>query len=201
MARSAPKLQKISPVLINTINLTVESAISSIPIDGARRRELATHCVAAAEAFLYGKVCNARIVVYGQTPMVRLTIKHKDETCCGTGMWTIGQTDPFTSMINSFNLITGTHWPTDIAKEVLPLLPPDQVAMQMADIVNASAAVLLDPKKTAKARERMRILRAGDKERLMAAIRRAFADHDNMISESEIIQMWRETLVCEVQDS
>ena len=195
MARIAPKFQKISPVLAKTIDLTIAGLMGNSTYTHDKIETIVTHCIAATEALLYGKVKNARIVVYDRTPMVRLSIKY-DKT-----MWTISQTNPLVGMIDTLHIIKGGSWPTAIAKEILPLLPLDQMAIQMSDIMNASAAVLLDPKKTGKVRDHMKKIRATDKERLMATIRRVFSGHDNMISEDEVIQMWRETLVSGVHDS
>lgn len=197
MAKSDRKLQKIDPLLIKTIDDIVRTELQSCQGQWPRQdqvNEVTEHCVECVELFLYGKVHDARVVLFDRTPMVRVSLRY------GKKSRSVDKMNPLRNLIDTFPASTLVD-PTRLQDEILPLLPQELVAMQMADIENASAAVLLDPKKTAKVRTRLQTIYAADKERLLATIRRALSGHNGMITETEVIQLWRECLCAEVQDS
>ena len=80
----------------------------------------------------------------------------------------------------------------------MPLLPKTQLAMQMADIENAASKIMPDPEKTNPIRERINKMRLADKERLTARIRRCFIENNDLLTEEDILTLWREITICEV---
>jgi hypothetical protein len=147
----------------------------------------------AVDIFLHGKVGDANIVMYDRTPMVKVNIRHRGKT------YKINKSIAFRHIIA--HALGGSPLSEVLSEKILPLLPQDEVAMQLASIENSSAAALQDEKKLAPIRARFNAKRAADKERLMARIRDVFKDHDDLLSEDEVLQMWRETFAREVMES
>jgi hypothetical protein len=180
------------------LSLAIEQAVREVhnsysgPVIIGRPKE----CDALEEAvdiFLHGKVGDANIVMYDRTPMVKVNIRHRGKT------YKINKSIAFRHIIA--HALGGSPLSEVFAEKILPLLPQDEVAIVMANIENASAAALQDEKKLAPIRARFNAKRAADKERLMARIRDVFKDHDNLLTEDEVIQLWREGLVREIMDS
>ena len=152
----------------------------------------------AAETFLYGNVLEAKIVMYDKTPIVRMVIRHAGR------VYTVDKGEPLKSLLAHMQRLEKLTSPSDrldIAKALLPLLPQDMVAMKMADIENKASEALLDPKKTGPIHKRLAARRAADKEKLRARIREVFKGHDDLVSEDEVLMLWRETMCAEVMDS
>jgi hypothetical protein len=147
----------------------------------------------AVDFFLHAKVQDADIVMYDRTPMVKVNMRYQGKS------HKINKANPFSHILGIFT--GGSPLTEAIAKTVLPILPQDQVAMQLADIENMAAAALQDEKKLAPIRERLNAKRTADKERLLARIREVFKDHDDLLSEDEILQLWRETFAREIMES
>jgi hypothetical protein len=148
----------------------------------------------AIDIFLNGRVVGADIVMYDKTPMIKVDIRHKGK------LYRINKVNPLQHLISRcWN--NGSPLTVRVIHHLLPMMPQDRMAMQMANIENASAAALLDPKKTDPIRERLAVKRAIDKEKLLSQIREVFKGHDDLISEEEILQLWRETMCAEVMDS
>jgi hypothetical protein len=191
MAKTVPKSQ-IDSVVRKNINTAVRAVMfgTTYPVD-----RIADFCVECVEQFLYGKVHDARVVLYGRTPMTRVSIRY------GNKSRSTQDPNPLGNLIGTFPMITGTSFPISLQNAILPLLPQDLVAMKMADIKNAIAQVLLNPKKTAKVKAQIIMHQIADKERLIAQIRRAFSDGRSVLTEADVVQLWRECLVGDVMDS
>ena len=171
---------EMETIVCNTINQKLNGmTISTAFTRNAAKEELR----AATEIFLYGRVVEAKIVMYDRTPIVRVVIRHNGK------LHTVDKTSPIASLSRSV--------PEAAILALMPLLPQDQVAMQMANIENAAAAALQDPKKLEPIHQRLAAKRTADKERMMARLREVFRGHDDLVSEDEILQLWRETTICE----
>jgi len=81
----------------------------------------------------------------------------------------------------------------DLAKLILKMLPKNLVAEQMARIAAAADVALSDPKKVEPIRERLRKLRAADKESYRRKIIDLFSRNHDMLKDEEIEQLWRES--------
>ena len=162
------------------------------------------------DVFLNGRIAGANIVMYDRTPMVRVILRYRgkayrlDKTHPLEGLLSTIRTTQSTNRLpvppNGYAVAYTSQW-TEFADKLLPLLPQDLVAMKLADIENAAAAALQDPKKTGPIHGRLAAKRAADKEKLLARIREVFKGHDDLVSKEEILQMWDETFVAEVMDS
>jgi len=155
----------------------------------------------AIEVFLFGRVADATIVMFDRTPMVRIILRH------GGKAYKVDKSNPLLSLVDRFinaeipsSAIPAT-WSDELVEHLLPILPQDLQADVMARIATAAAVAVQDPKKIGPIRARLNTRRAVDKERLMARIREVFHDHDDLVSEDEILQLWRETMCREVMDS
>ncbi|MGH9917381.1 MAG: hypothetical protein ACRD6W_00700 [Nitrososphaerales archaeon] len=194
----AKKGKTLVQVLASPVVLAVEKAVRDVYNSYPGQKIVGRHhtCDAvelAVDIFLNGKVVDADIVMYEKTPMVKVDIRHRGKTR------RINKAEPLRHLL----AVVGASGPLNeaLAKALLPLLPQDQVAMQVASIENAAAAALADPAKRDPIIERLRLKRAADKERLMLRIREVFKDHDKLLTEEEVLQLWREGLVAEVMDS
>jgi hypothetical protein len=193
MRAVSPKQQKtLVTILASPLSQAIERVVQEVMQCTGRPQE----CDALEEAvdiFLHGKVGDANIVMYDRTPMVKVNIRHRGKT------YKIHKSIAFRHIIA--HALGGNPLSEVFAEKILPLLPQDEVAMQLASIENSSAAALQDEKKLAPIRARFNTKRAADKERLMARIRDVFKDHDDLLSEDEVLQMWRETFAREVMES
>jgi hypothetical protein len=192
------KARTLAEILGSPTVLAIEKAVEQAhaalgyPLQGVRH----TDCdliEGAVDIFLNGVVKEVHIVMFDKTPMLRVEIRHGGKT------HKINKGDPLHHLIAQ--ALNGNPLTEHYVKKLLPLLPQDLVAMKMADIENAAAAALQDPKKTGPIHERMAARRAADKEKLLARIREVFKGHDDLVSEAEILQLWRETMVAEVMES
>jgi len=193
MTKNATKLQKIDPVLSTKISKNLDQLLST-PSTNHRSSaavsdflRLIEHCVISAESFLYGKVGTGRIVLYERTPVVRVSLLY------GKKKWTLVKTNPLLSMINSHSSVCFMDSGDDLAKLILKMLPKNLVAEQMARIAAAADVALSDPKKVEPIRERLRKLRAADKESYRRKIRDLFSRNHDMLKDEEIEQLWRES--------
>jgi hypothetical protein len=177
-----------SPEMETVVRNAINQKLNGMTISTAYTRKAAEEELReAAEVFLYGRIVEAKIVMYDRTPIVRVVIRHNGK------LHTVDKTSPLASLSRSV--------PEAAILALLPLLPQDQVALQMADIENAAAAALQDPKKLEPIHQRLAAKRAADKERMLARLREVFRGHDDLVSEDEILQLWRETMCAEVMES
>jgi len=179
-------VRSCTPLLSNG---RLEPELSDAIVEGVRL---------AAETFLYGTVIEAKIVMYDKTPIVRMVVRYAGK------VYTIDKGDPLKSLfahMQRLEKLTSPSDRVDIARVLLPLLPQDVVAMKMADIENKASEALLDPEKTGPIHKRLAARRAADKEKLLARIREVFKGHDDLVSEDEVLMLWRETMCAEVMDS
>jgi hypothetical protein len=192
------KPQTLVEILGSPLSTAIEKAVQELYNSYPGTTVTGRHqdCDAIEEAvdlLLHGRVVDADIVMYDRTPMVKVNIRHQGKT------YRVNKAIPFRHMLAM--KMNGNPLSDGLAAKILPLLPADEVAIQMANIENASAAALQDEKKLGPIRERFNAKRAADKERLLARIREVFKGHDDLVSEAEILQLWRETMVAEVMES
>lgn len=192
------KAKTLAEILGSPVVLAVEQAVretkNSFPGKPVVGRDPDCDGVeAAVDIFLNGVIKEAHIIMFDKTPMLRVEIRHGGKT------HRIDKGNPFHHLIAQ--AINGSPLTEHYVKKLLPLLPQDQVAMKMADIENAAAAALQDPKKTGPIHKRLAARRAADKEKLLARIREVFKGHDDLVSEDEVLMLWRETMCAEVMDS
>jgi hypothetical protein len=197
-SRKKPPPQTLIAILGSPLSLAIEQAVREVYNGHPGPTIIGRHkdCDAIEEAvdlFLHGRVVDADIVMYDRTPMIKVNIRHHGKT------YRVNKATPLRHMLAT--KMNGNPMSEALAAKILPLLPQDHVASQMANIENAAAATMLDEKKLAPIRERFNAKRAADKERLMTRIREVFKDHDDLVSEDEVLQAWRETFAAEVMES
>jgi hypothetical protein len=189
------KPQTLAETLGSLTSQAVEKVLQEV-LQCTGRPSVADRVDELVDVFLHGRVPRANIVMYDRTPMVRVVIRHKGKD------YRVDKGRPLVSLLMPLcKELTAVHPIKDVADKILAILPEDEVALQVANIENASAEALQDEKKLAPIRERLNSRRIADKERLVARIREVFKDHDNLLTEDEVIQLWREGLVREIMDA
>ncbi len=196
VAKSKTWHTKLSPETVAVIETTILHYPWGTHENLRRDAVFRQNVLRSADVLLNGRVREAHISLFDRTPVIRVTISYDGAKVV------LNKSNPLQQLLARFAIV-GNMSPTfeKFCEEIFKVLPQEELAMQMADIENVSAQALQDPKKLEPIRERINKRRVADKERLTAKVREVFRGHDNLISEEEILAMWRETMCAEVMDS
>lgn len=205
MSAKQPPAHSLEPVVWNHVHSAIEAACAPNPLTWAWLSDIKPPVQKAVEIMMLGRVSDAQIVMFDRTPMVRVILRHQGKT------YKVDKSNPLLSLIERKiagsrvsglpHNVVGSAWSKELSEQILSFLPQNRVAAVMADIANAAAKASQDPKKLAPIRARLNAKRMADKERLKARIREVFHDHDDLLSEDDVIQIWRETMCREIMDS
>ena len=151
---------------------------------------------------MHCKVASADFVLIDKTPMQRVllrvpkrgsrkaqTIRVSPDSLVLDLMWKRNHNDVFGSFL------------VEMAQVVASVIPAERMAILRADMANACAAAALDPKKLAPIQARIDQARVADRERFTAQIRNLIRKNDGLLSEKDIVKIWRECIVEEIMES
>ncbi len=186
---AAKRKRQVQSLLSKELVKTLKGAIQG---DGTHlHEEFHLQVCRAVEILLHGKIKDASIQLYDRTPYVRVRI------AAGGKQYLVHPSDPLMGIVSRIRGGGAVGAPIIGFKSsaILAVLPEDQLAMQMASIQSAAAEALRDPGKIGPVKERLRVRRLADKERLTARLRELFMENDGLLTEEEVTRIYRETVV------
>jgi len=148
------------------------------------------------EFYLNCRVAKSRLVLRpGRVPAVAISLKYGKKSVTT-------DSNPLLDVVVAFthrgSYKVRTH---EVLKAISPMLDPVREAMFQADIANARVKAMADRSRHAVIQGRIDAARAADRERYMAEVRSLFSRHDNLVTEDDVLQIWRETFVAKVMES
>jgi hypothetical protein len=172
--------------------------VSGAPAVAAVIRGYADRILGAAEVLAAGTVCGASLRLDGVQPIPRVDVR---VTVAGKARKV--RTGPGNMLHDVFETVHGLA-PDRSMREAMDAVEPALRALLAgvrADAANAVQKALADDRITRPIRERLEKKRALARQNALDATRHHFRNYREILTEDDVMQLWREGLVGEVMES